>query len=173
MRAGIGFLHHDTLVLNTSFFQREAVDLIDWVKETVNDPQWQAANIGQTTFRGLQTESRVTVERWCIRANYSYVDSDTKKEYISKYGLVHLVHHGTLSVGGPVLCGIRHYCQGVFQKRKGDEKDYFIVSAKLIRELGDVKLSIEGRNLFNARYEDNAYSYYSPRWFGATVEWAL
>ena len=86
--------------LNAAVWQREAIDLIDYVRESPTDSIWQPLNFSEATFRGveLKVEARNLLRGYLtVRANYAYIDASLPSEggendFISRYALDNLRH---------------------------------------------------------------------------------
>ena len=94
-------LSYDSGLIDASLglWQRDAIDLIDYVRDSAADTVWQPQNITDATFRGVEAQLALrNARKWLplLRVNYNYIDGSLADPddaaLISRYALEQLTH---------------------------------------------------------------------------------
>lgn len=74
--------------LDQTFFLRHETNRIDWIKHSISETRWQAANIGSADVPGIETSAKVPLwDTVSLGVNYTYLDRLTDDAgIIYKYG---------------------------------------------------------------------------------------
>lgn len=190
-----GGLKFDKKILQSaiSVFYRDAVNLIEWVKDTA-DVKWQTENLTNVQTYGIQFSSKINTSSFIpiipvksISLNYSYINQvvDSQKDE-SKYALNHLKHNLNVSVLHELTKNIDVFWNFKYQDRAGYYQPYdfakkvynqeieynpfFIVDAKIILNYKWIKIYAEATNIFNVDYVDYGNIEMPGRWFKSGVE---
>jgi len=151
--------------ISATVFNRNAKNVIDWVRNSKAEP-WQAANRGKIDTFGVENLIEIkpgeifkgiSIEK--ISAGYDFIDSDKKGDtaMLSKYALDYLRHNFSLGTTARFPFDI----EGVFKfsyKRRCGQSGYFFLESKTIKKariLGfDTEFYLEGTNLLNTSYSE-------------------
>lgn len=152
-------------------YRREESRLIDWVKQAAGSP-WTARNIGAATVHGLEGSVETALGGAMASLAYSFIYKDSAAYGISKYALRYPRGKGTLSLRGPLPCGVAGSLLLSAVKRE-KEAGYFLADAGLAREFGKAKASIDVTNILDAGYEEIPGAPAPGRWFGFSLSYAF
>ncbi|MGE5682535.1 MAG: TonB-dependent receptor plug domain-containing protein [Bacillota bacterium] len=163
---------------NLGVFSRQGSDLIDWIRQTSNDP-WHAENIANInttgidagiTIRPAELLARLPIDK--VSLSYTYLNTDLKKgSYQSRYILDHLKHQFIAELLHRLPFGLRMNWTARFESRL-NQQEYFITDAKLFSSFSRLELFIEALNLFNRYYMDYSGVPMPGRWIIAGIKFS-
>jgi len=159
----------DDLTMLFPLFNRKQENCIDWVGTTLTGP-WQAENIGETSISGAEFRATGTWRSLSASFKHTYMNSDEKGGYISKYALRFPEHQSSLSVRNIFGANMYVSVQMVYKKRT-DQDDYFLVSGMFAKQYKEYEFFIKGTNLFDREYEDIPGIPQPGRWLGIGCAW--
>ena len=157
------------LNLRASAWQREAVDLIDYVRDGQADTVWQARNVTDATFRGVEVQAetrRLTAWLPLARVSYNYIDAElpgrdgaADGDLVSRYALDNLVHQLTATavarIAAPLTASLtfRYADRLTAPATPGSPPlDYALLDARVNYRWGPATLFAEASNLTGERY---------------------
>lgn len=171
---------------SVSSFYMAGDNLIDWVRETVND-KWRTINYAQIKTFGTELGFKVNFEELTgnqnvikdIRMNYTYIDQQkAPSKLISNYALNYLKHRADIGLIHAVYKNIEASWQLAYQVRNGqfekfvegaslgmtNYEPFFTTDLKISWKQSGWLLYAEASNLFNADYYDFGNISQPGRW---------
>ncbi len=149
---------YDALRLSAAFFNRNATDIIDYVKEDEND-LWQAQNIRKVTTTGVDVEASYAFEAanmlYRIDLGYQFLEDSLSEieSNFSKYALNSLRHNfvSSLQVELPIniLANINYRYS---ERTSGDSFNLVNVSLRYTTRLFEINAMVN--NVFNDSYTE-------------------
>ncbi len=145
-----------TFQTTAAFFQRNASQLIDFVRLSANAP-WTAQNISSAVTNGVDLHSSLlftphsnTLSLERVQASYTFIDArfSTETGLQSKYVLDNLHHHGVIAVDLLWLNTVRNQWRIRYEERLGFTGNTF-VDARAGATIGAFEVYAEVSNLFN------------------------
>ena len=137
-------------------FNRNSDNLIDYVKEDVND-KWQATNIQDLSSFGFEANAAYNFKtigfNQNISAGYTYLDEDLEDldGTFSRYSINSLKHHFTATYRSKFFNHLRQSIVFKYAERTtGDSYNVIDVMATL--DLNAFEISVIGNNIFNTEY---------------------
>lgn len=164
------------LWMNASYFYREVDDLIDWVRNDVQEA-WNSQNFLQNKVNGLTISADYHLtknERSSVLAgiSYTYLDASLNKKNskytFSKYALESLKHQ---LIGKVILT--HHAFQFALTERfqeRVTNKSYFLTDARLAYNYKKYSIYTDATNLFDAQYIEVGTAPMPGRWFSLGVK---
>ena len=139
---------------HTTLFWRKERNRIDWIAEKPGD-SWNAVNLGRMNTPGISLsmeQDRGSCWEWALSYTYLYQTHRTLAAE-SKYQYRFLRHQMGLNISGQGPLLITHSWHLTLKKRD-HEHPVWIFSVKFFRNFGKFRGFLEGRNLFNTRYQE-------------------
>jgi vitamin B12 transporter len=166
--------------LNASVFNRNASNLIDWVRSNENDP-WQVMNFSEITTRGLElsiaTHRIPAALRSILRhvkIGYSYLDSEMDdKGQTSKYVLEHLWHQIVMNLAHYLPLSITASWQTRILKRADQGSEDLVADLRLMKDAGSLEFHISATNIFNVSYREIGTVPMPGRWIQGGVSYRV
>lgn len=163
--------------IETTIFQRDGENLIDFVKQSPDDVAWVAKNIAKqirTVGGELNAVWKYSIgkQQHTLNLSYAYLQDDYIKTVYSKYALNFLKHDVNLQLTKQFSSRFSSTAAYRYAKRAlGDT--YQLFNLQLNYALGSKwNVSLQGRNLFNVTYYENLIS--MPRAHGIlTLRYSL
>lgn len=175
-------------------FYSQGENMIDWVRETVND-KWRTINYTNLNTLGfelvIETDLSQLFENQCIlkniKLNYSNINQQKiESKLISNYSLNYLKHRVNLNLRHVVWKNLEANWQVAYQHRNGEfeqfiEKTSIVMVAyspfittdvKLMWQKADLTVYAKINNLFNVEYYDFGNIMQPRRWvqFGVAMK---
>jgi iron complex outermembrane receptor protein len=156
--------------------------LIDWTRTATSDP-WQATNLGQIDFTGIEFNSKLNtnlkskylnLENVAFSYNYTHADKKASGFY-SKYALDILKHQYLLDIYTSIV-GLNFNWQLSYNQRYYGET-YFVGNIYIGKRFTNGNLTFEPflkmDNFSNAKYTEVAGVLQPGRWIksGLKFEW--
>ncbi len=154
-----------------SVFARRVANMIDWVRNSENDP-WEAANHGQVATNGVELRFRQSLPyAWYARFQAMYLDQSVSRRAgtESKYSLNPLEHSVTAVLSGPVWFNIMTTVITRYEKPVADSSRA-PVTLKFSRTFDTFTTAVSVRNVFNDMYEEIPELPAPGRWITMTIE---
>jgi iron complex outermembrane receptor protein len=163
-------------------FLRKGRNLIDWTRTATSDP-WQATNLGQIDFTGIEFNSKLNtnlkskylnLENVAFSYNYTHADKKASGFY-SKYALDILKHQYLLDIYTSIV-GLNFNWQLSYNQRYYGET-YFVGNIYIGKRFTNGNLTFEPflkmDNFSNAKYTEVAGVLQPGRWIksGLKFEW--
>jgi len=166
------FTFHSTL------WHHHGTDMIDWIMDTSKgqDAVWQSVNHTKINSIGLEAGAQLSVDKWQLSIDYSYISQDKKQEtnIVSQYALEYLRHklvaHARIQLLKPLSLSLNFRWQdrvGTYTDFDGivcDYKPYALFDSRLTWQQPKWKVYLEANNLFDTRYHDYGLVEQPGRW---------
>ena len=166
------FTFHSTL------WHHHGTDMIDWIMDTSKgqDAVWQSVNHTKINSIGLEAGAQLSVDKWQLSIDYSYISQDKKQEMniVSQYALEYLRHklvaHARIQLLKPLSLSLNFRWQdrvGTYTDFDGivcDYKPYALFDSRLTWQQPKWKVYLEANNLFDTRYHDYGLVEQPGRW---------
>lgn len=152
---GLRYFHND-FQFYISVYNRNATNLIDYIKET-QETLWQATNIRKLNTWGIETESnfgfRLGDQKQAIRVGYGYLVDDLKSIDLdfSRYSINSLKHQLSFNFDGRLNQNLFFYWTVRYAQREGDN-GYVIADINASWRQKKWELSVLFNNIFNQEY---------------------
>jgi vitamin B12 transporter len=149
-----------------SFFRREGDNFIDWVWNPEHGA-YVAQNIGGVNINGLELSLRFNTKPVPFTVEYTYMDSNMKRV---KY--THIRHKLCAGIDIPLPFGLSSFVRGRYEdKLYGDS--YFLLDAKVAKDIRGFQFFTEATNLFDRRYEELQGIPMPGRWVQGGIRWGI
>lgn len=153
----VGFKYLSNKVnMSVAFFNRDADNLIDYVRENTTDA-WQAKNIQSVNTKGYETHLdyffSINKLPQKIQLGYSYLDNDVKasEANFSQYSINSMKHQFTSSVQFNFFKGFNTTFAYRYVERTSG-MSYNVYDANLSYRIKAIEFSLFANNIFNAEY---------------------
>lgn len=122
--------------LQAAFFSRNALNVIDYVKQDPTDIKDKAENIRRINTRGIEINAQKILGKQHIRVGYTYIFEDLKDVpvYFSRYSLNSLKNQIIISWTGEIFPKFRHQLHYRWVERTNGLK-YGVIDAGLEAQL--------------------------------------
>lgn len=164
---------------NIGIARKQGTNIIDWVKEDLNDP-WQVVNIAEITTTTIEAGADFNIGRllnkpgfFIKRAGIGYAWLTTEKAeqaFASKYVFDYLRHKLNIHLQHKLPLGLAATWNTRYEDRVGFTP-YWVLDAKLSRKVKSFDFFIEGTNLLNQRYYEIANVPMAGRWVTGGISW--
>ena len=152
----LGFrLYKNKMLYNISFFKRNSENLIDYVKDDIED-LWQARNISSLNTIGAELDisgSLTESGKHKYNIGYTFIENSkfNSKLSFSKYAINSLKHHLIMNLNSYLNPSLIANISYRFLKRIDDDS-YNIMDLSLIYNLSKWKFTLSTYNIFNQVY---------------------
>ncbi len=148
---GADYYHPEgRLYFGVTSFMRDETNLIDWVKEDIDSPQWKAENVAKVQIKGIETALKMTpMKSLSVLFNYTFIESDTRR--VSKYD--HLKHHSSVRISYELPFGVRTLTTATYKKRIAEE-GYRLLDVRISKEFSLGEIYVTGANILNRKYQE-------------------
>ncbi|WP_333808088.1 TonB-dependent receptor plug domain-containing protein [Flavobacterium sp.] len=153
----VGFKYLSNKVnMSVAFFNRDADNLIDYVRENTTDA-WQAKNIQSVNTKGYETHLdyffSINKLPQKIQLGYSYLDNNVKasEANFSQYSINSMKHQFTSSVQFNFFKGFNTTFAYRYVERTSG-MSYNVYDANLSYRIKAIEFSLFANNIFNAEY---------------------
>ncbi len=175
----IGFKYKNPLLsFDINAFTRYGKNIIDWSRKN-SDEIWIAGNVNEITTRGFESTFNISLEEIgknfpfiFFNIDYSYLSSDLKPKYQSRYALDNLKHKLVLSIGNDLFFNITQSWFFRFEERI-NMKSFFITDTKIKLQDNPFNFFFSVNNLFNISYMDLSGIPMPGRWFKGGIDFKL
>ncbi len=151
---------NDQWTVYGAFFNRNAKNLIDYVKST-EASLWKAQNIAALQTRGLETEVQYQFllgeQPQKMSLGYTYLTDDIKaiNANFSRYSINSLKHHFTLGYRTQ-LSNSFSLTTALKYGQRPEMDGYTVVDANLQWQKGRFQVDLSGNNLLNTKYSETS-----------------
>lgn len=142
----------------TAFFNRDSKNLIDYVKNTEEDP-FMATNIRSLNTRGFEVNAdyRFTLAKFqqSINLGYNYIEDEVQELEVnfSRYSINSLQHQVIAGFKSQFFKNISQSIIYKFAERTSGDS-YTVLDVQFNWQLKQLQLSVIGNNIFNERYTE-------------------
>jgi iron complex outermembrane receptor protein len=175
-------------------FYTKGSNLIDWIKESADDPKWKSKNLTSVNNAGFEANVSLQLAKIipvpaATRLNLGYMYLNQTKnvgEYISSYVLDYLHHKFIAGLSHPVYKGLSADWQFRWQKREGTYVKYengnyseeaypafALLDVKLNWTIDPVKVYLSINNVFDKPYYDLGNLPQPGFWLVGGISWEL
>jgi len=150
-----------------SVFNRDATNLIDFVRPNTVDEIYTATNIAEVNTKGLELDVtynfNVNNYKQTLAFGYAYLDDNIleQNEELSRYSLNTLKHHFTTRLSTKLF---KNISQNIIYKyaERTTGQTYNVWDASIVMSLKQVELSVTASNIFDADYIESGYTPMPP-----------
>ena len=148
--------------LETAFFRREAIDLIDYIKETSASPFFLAQNLRKVTTKGFEVNSscifKINDFKQSLTMSYTFLedDYDAVDVYASRYLInTSMKHQFVTTLQTNFLSFLEQSISYRYVERPSNS--YSIVDAKVTATWSSFKVYALANNMFNTVYSEKNF----------------
>ncbi|MCM8778464.1 MAG: TonB-dependent receptor [Candidatus Omnitrophica bacterium] len=164
-------------LFSITFFKRKTRNTIDWVRENSADTTWEAKNIGEIFFKGVEFNYRLMNRDKYIfsleRFGYSYLEAERKADLgLSKYVLDHLQHQFLLGLRNLLPWGFVQTWNLNYKERTTGSGGFLLdsrIAKNIFQKNFNLEIFLEGTNLTNTNYQEITDVAMPGRW----LSWGL
>lgn len=159
--------HSQKLRASLSIFNRDATNLIDYVRPNTVEEIFTATNIAEVNTKGWEFDAaynfKLNSYNQTIAFGYAFLDDNIleQNEELSRYALNTLKHHYTSRLSTQLFKNIRQSIVYKYAERTTGQT-YNVWDASIILELKQIELSITASNIFNADYIESGFTPMPP-----------
>jgi iron complex outermembrane receptor protein len=159
--------HSQKLRASLSIFNRDATNLIDYVRPNTVEEIFTATNSAEVNTKGWEFDAaynfKLNSYNQTIAFGYAFLDDNIleQNEELSRYALNTLKHHYTSRLSTQLFKNIRQSIVYKYAERTTGQT-YNVWDASIILELKQVELSITASNIFNADYIESGFTPMPP-----------
>ncbi len=172
-------LNHKLLNTQVGIFNRNASELIDWIKETPIAP-WQPQNFFEVNLLGLEASlskknfqiGKVTFPLFSI--DYTYIKAELFKTNAaaSRYALSNLRHQIIGRLVHPIFKGLYHSISYRYLERIS-LPSYHLLDNRLYWQEKDFQIFIDVSNITNTIYTEAGFVPMPGRWIKIGFNWDI
>ncbi|WP_405574983.1 TonB-dependent receptor plug domain-containing protein [Winogradskyella sp. Asnod2-B02-A] len=148
-------------------FNRDAENLIDYIRSNVSEEVFTATNIAKVNTKGFEFDAAYNFKlnnfNQTIAVGYSYLDDtiSEQNEELSRYALRTLKHHYTTRLSTKLFKNISQNIIYKYAERSTGET-YNVWDASIVMQLKQVELSLTASNIFDADYIESGFTPMPP-----------
>nr|WP_252723686.1 TonB-dependent receptor [Winogradskyella psychrotolerans] len=150
-----------------SVFNRDAKNLIDFIRPNTIEEIFTATNIAEVNTKGLEIDVAYNFEinsfNQTLAFGYAYLEDDIleQNEELSRYALNTLKHHYTTRLSTQLL---KNVSQSIIYKyaERTTGQTYNVWDASIIMKLNQMELSVTASNIFDADYIESGFTPMPP-----------
>ncbi|WP_225036700.1 TonB-dependent receptor plug domain-containing protein [Winogradskyella sp. SM1960] len=150
-----------------SVFNRDATNLIDFIRPNSTEDVYTATNIAEVNTKGLEFDASYSFKlndfNQTLAFGYAYLEDDIleQNEELSRYALNTLKHHFTTRLSTKLFKNIRQNIIYKYAERTTGQT-YNVWDASVVITLKQVEFSITANNIFNADYIESGFTPMPP-----------
>ena len=150
-----------------AFFNRDAQNLIDYVRPNTNESVFSATNIAEVNTKGLEFDAsynfKINGKNQTLNFGYAYLDDNIldQNEELSRYSLRTLRHQYTTRLSTQLLKNMRQNIVYKYAERTTGQT-YNVWDASLVYTLSQMELTITASNIFDADYIESGFTPMPP-----------
>jgi iron complex outermembrane receptor protein len=174
------------------FFSKGS-NLIDWIKESADDPKWKSRNLTSINKTGFETNVSLRLQKFIpeltttrLNLGYMYIDQTKKSgKFISGYKVNHLRHKFIAGLSHPIYKGLSADWQFRWQQREGSytkfengnfsEETYpafALLDVRMNWKINSCKVYLSINNVFDKPYFDIGNIPQPGFWLTGGVSWS-
>lgn len=134
-------------------FARFERDVIEWARSASAEP-WSTRNVREARTGGIEGAAGYDVSRLSLRARYTWLQTVTPGLPVQTKYVADFTRHALRCDAVALGPGGLRVAPSLEYRRKADGRRWWLLDARLSRELGRIGVWIEGRNLLDQRYEE-------------------
>ncbi len=146
-------------IFNANYFYRHADDLIDWAKDSLNAPKWQARNFSNIVTQGveLSTKYHFNIKQFpqFAKIGYTYMNENILDEIpiITRYSLNSFKHQVVANLFSQYNKHLSHNISYRFVERTLHDT-YNLVDVGINCKIDNWKMELNFNNIFNIDYSE-------------------
>ncbi len=150
-----------------ALFNRDAKNLIDYIRTSTEDAVFSALNIAEVNTKGAEFDAaynfKIKSFTQTLAFGYAYLDDTIleQNEALSRYSLNTLKHQYTTRFSTQLFKNIRQNVVYKYAERTTGQT-YNVWDASLIYRLSTIEFSITASNIFNADYIETGFTPMPP-----------
>ncbi len=150
-----------------AFFNRDAQNLIDYVRPNTDESVFSATNIAEVNTKGLEFDAsynfKINGKNQTLNFGYAYLDDNIldQNEELSRYSLRTLRHQYTTRLSTQLLKNMRQNIVYKYAERTTGQT-YNVWDASLVYTLSQMELTITASNIFDADYIESGFTPMPP-----------
>ena len=150
-----------------SVFNRDATNLIDYIRPNTEVETFTATNIAEVNTKGLEIDVAYNFKlddfNQSLAIGYAFLDDNIldQNEELSRYSLNTLKHHFTTRFSTQLLKNVRQNIVYKYAERTTGQT-YNVWDASIVMTLKQVELSIMASNIFDAEYIESGFTPMPP-----------
>ncbi|WP_179351133.1 TonB-dependent receptor plug domain-containing protein [Winogradskyella vidalii] len=150
-----------------SAFNRDATNLIDFIRPNTTDEIYTATNIAEVNTKGLEFDISYHFKlkdfNQTLAFGYAFLDDDIleQNEELSRYALNTLKHHFTTRFSTKLFKNISQNIVYKYAERTTGQT-YNVWDASMVMQLKQLEFSITANNIFNADYIESGFTPMPP-----------
>ena len=159
----LGIKYHTTkLSASVAVFNRDAKDLIDYIRPNVSSGIFTAINITEVNTKGLEFDASYNFKlksfTQTLAFGYAYLDDNIldQNEDLSRYSLNTLRHQYTTKFSSQLFKNVRQNIIYKYAERTTGQT-YNVWDASLLVKVKAAEFSITASNIFNADYIETGF----------------
>ncbi|SDG66934.1 TonB-dependent receptor plug domain-containing protein [Winogradskyella thalassocola] len=164
----IGIKYHSPRIrASLSVFNRDAKNLIDFVRPNTVEEIFTATNIAEVNTKGLEIDVAYNFEmnsfNQTLAFGYAYLEDDIleQNEELSRYALNTLKHHYTTRLSTQLFKNVSQSIVYKYAERTTGQT-YNVWDASIMLQLKQVELSVTASNIFDADYIESGFTPMPP-----------
>ena len=156
-----------SLRTSLSIFNRDATNLIDYLRPNTTEEIYTATNIAEANTKGIEFDAAYNFKmksfNQTFALGYAYLDDNIleQNEELSRYSLNTLKHHFTSRLSTQLFKNVRQNIVYKYAERTTGQT-YNVWDASVVVELKQVELSLTASNIFDADYIESGFTPMPP-----------
>lgn len=145
-----------------AFFNRDAENLIDYIRPNVTDGIFTATNVREVNTQGIEVDASYNFKignyTQTLAAGYAYLDDDIMDQNpdLSRYSLNTLRHQYTTRISNRFLKNVSHNIVYKYAERTNGET-YNVWDASIVVNFKNAEFTLTASNIFNAEYIETGF----------------
>lgn len=150
-----------------AFFNRDAKNLIDYIRPNETETVYTATNIAEVNTQGLEFDAaynfKMTGFTQTLAFGYAFLDDNIleQNEELSRYSLNTLKHQYTMRLSTQLFKNIRQNIVYKYAERTTGQT-YNVWDASLVYRLKQMEFTITASNIFDADYVESGFTPMPP-----------
>jgi len=158
---GVKYLS-DKFNVTFSIFNRDASNLIDYIRPSITQDVFTATNITEVNTKGLELDAnynfKINAYTQTLNFGYTYLDDNILEQNkdLSRYSLNTLRHQYITRLSTQIIKNLRHNIVYKYAERTTGQT-YNVWDASLIYKWQQMEFSLTASNIFNANYIETGF----------------
>lgn len=150
-----------------AFFNRDATNLIDYIRPNTTEEIFTATNIAEVNTKGLEFDASYTFKlkgfSQTLTFGYAYLDDNIleQNEALSRYSLNTLKHQYTTRLSTQLFKNMRQNIVYKYAERTTGQT-YNVWDASLVYRLNQMEFTLTASNIFDADYIETGFTPMPP-----------
>ncbi|WP_282053700.1 TonB-dependent receptor plug domain-containing protein [Maribacter luteus] len=155
------------IAASISVFNRDATNLIDYIRPNTDVETFTATNITEVNTKGFEFDAAYNFKlsnfNQTLAIGYAFLDDNIldQNEELSRYSLNTLKHHFTTRLSTQLFKNVRQNIVYKYAERTTGQT-YNVWDASILLQLKQVEFSITASNIFDAEYIESGFTPMPP-----------